>query len=162
MVSFFGTDTSPSSGVSSPTIIRNIVVLPEPFGPTRPTLSPGLSWKEASTKRTCRPYCLLTLENEIIGSGHSLACDRAGYRRSARRSRRCRASCRMSVRWRPALDALRMRVNVEAVAAHEADERDAALFGEHNRETRRRRHGRDDWNAGDNRLLHDLERGTAA
>ena len=68
MVSFFGTDTSPSSGASSPTIIRNSVVLPEPFGPTRPTFSPGLSWNEASTKRTCRPYCLLTLENEIIST----------------------------------------------------------------------------------------------
>src|SRR3954465_1948255 len=76
MVSFFGTDTSPSSGTSSPMIIRNSVVLPEPLGPTRPIFSPGLSWKEASTNRICLPYCLLTLENEIIGVDHSLA--RAG------------------------------------------------------------------------------------
>src|SRR6266853_6599924 len=68
MVSFFATDRSPSSGVSSPVIIRNSVVLPEPFGPTRPTFSPGLSWKDASTNRTCRPYCLLMWENEIIRS----------------------------------------------------------------------------------------------
>ena len=68
MVSFFGTDTSPSSGASSPTIMRNSVVLPEPFGPTRPTFSPGLSWKEASTKRICLPYCLLMRENEIMPS----------------------------------------------------------------------------------------------
>ena len=34
-------------------------------GPTRPTFSPGLIWKEASTKRICLPYCLLTLENAI-------------------------------------------------------------------------------------------------
>src|SRR5690349_24509170 len=66
MVSRFGTETSPSSGPSSATIMRKSVVFPAPFGPTRPTFSPGLSWKEASTKRTCRPYCLLTLENEII------------------------------------------------------------------------------------------------
>src|SRR6185369_6326945 len=61
---FFGTDTSPSSGDSSPVIIRKMVVLPAPFGPTRPTFSPGLSWKEVSTKRTCRPYCLLMRERE--------------------------------------------------------------------------------------------------
>src|SRR5882762_4024903 len=65
MVSFFGTETSPSSGDSSPTIIRKIVVLPAPLGPTRPTFSPGLSWNEASTKRTCRPYCLLIFERDI-------------------------------------------------------------------------------------------------
>src|SRR3954453_21109512 len=68
MVSFFGTETSPSSGVSSPVIIRNSVVLPEPFGPTRPTFSPGFSWNEASTKRTCLPYCLLTRAKEIMGT----------------------------------------------------------------------------------------------
>src|SRR4051794_23490190 len=66
MVIFFGTETSPSSGSSSPTIIRKSVVLPEPFGPTSPTFSPGLSWKEASTKTSCLPYCLLMEEKEII------------------------------------------------------------------------------------------------
>src|SRR5258705_4195321 len=66
MVSLFGTETSPSSADSSPTIIRNSVVLPAPLGPTRPTFSPGLSWKDASTKSTCRPYCLLTREKEIM------------------------------------------------------------------------------------------------
>src|SRR5512139_670245 len=63
---FFGTDTSPSSGDSSPVIIRKMVVLPAPLGPTRPTFSPGLSWNEASTNRTWRPYCLLILDREII------------------------------------------------------------------------------------------------
>ena len=47
-------------------IMRNSVVLPDPLGPTKPIFSPGLSWNEASTKRTCLPYCLLTLENEIM------------------------------------------------------------------------------------------------
>src|SRR5215471_16814203 len=65
IVSFLGTVTSPSSALSSPTIMRNSVVLPDPFGPTRPTFSPGFSWNEASTKRTCRPYCLLTRDKEI-------------------------------------------------------------------------------------------------
>ena len=62
----FGTDTSPSSGDSSPTIMRKSVVLPAPFGPTSPTFSPGLSWNEASTNRTWRPYCLLMRDSAII------------------------------------------------------------------------------------------------
>src|SRR5688572_8169074 len=66
MVSRFGTDTSPSSGLSSPVIIRNKVVFPAPLGPTSPIFSPGLSWKDASTKSTWRPYCLLIRENAII------------------------------------------------------------------------------------------------
>ena len=64
---FLGTEMVPSSADSSPTIMRKRVVLPEPFGPTRPTFWPGLSWKEASTNSTCRPCCLLTLEKEITG-----------------------------------------------------------------------------------------------
>ena len=55
----FGNDTTPSSAVSSPAMIRKSVVLPEPFGPTSPTFSPGLSWKDASTKSSCLPYCLV-------------------------------------------------------------------------------------------------------
>ena len=61
----FGTETSPTSGDSSPVIRRKSVVLPEPFGPTRPTFSPAFSWNEASTKSTCLPYCLLTLVSAI-------------------------------------------------------------------------------------------------
>src|SRR5512139_1724663 len=63
---FFGTDTSPSSGDSSPVIIRKMVVLPAPLGPTRPTFSPGFSWNDASTKMSCLPYCLLMFAREII------------------------------------------------------------------------------------------------
>src|SRR5271170_4328741 len=63
------TATSPSSGASSPTTIRNSVVLPDPLGPTRPTFSPGFNWKEASTKSNCLPYCLLMFEKEIILEG---------------------------------------------------------------------------------------------
>ena len=46
--------------------MRKSVVLPAPFGPTRPTFSPGLSWNEASTKRIWRPYCLLMRLKLII------------------------------------------------------------------------------------------------
>src|SRR5258705_8416305 len=67
MLSFFGIVTSPSSTDSSPTIMRKSVVFPEPFGPTRPTFSPGLSWNDASTNRICLPYCLLMRVNEIMG-----------------------------------------------------------------------------------------------
>src|SRR3979409_2214348 len=66
MVSFLGTETDPSSGSSSLTTIRNRVVLPDPFGPTKPTFSPGFNWKDASTKTNCLPYCLLIFEKEII------------------------------------------------------------------------------------------------
>src|SRR6266481_3663046 len=66
MVSFFGTETSPSSGSSSPTTMRKRVVLPEPLGPTSPTFSPGFNWKDASTKINCLPYCLWIFEKEII------------------------------------------------------------------------------------------------
>src|SRR5665213_3696897 len=65
MVNFLGTETVPSSGSSSPTTMRKSVVLPAPLGPTRPAFSPGFSWKEASTKISCLPYCLLILEKEI-------------------------------------------------------------------------------------------------
>ena len=56
----------PRRRILRPTIIRKRVVLPAPFGPTSPTFSPGLSWNEASTKRICRPYCLLMRERAII------------------------------------------------------------------------------------------------
>jgi len=45
------TVTWPSSGCSSPAIMRKSVVLPAPFGPTNPTFSPVLSWNDASIKR---------------------------------------------------------------------------------------------------------------
>jgi hypothetical protein len=69
MDSFFGTAMVPSSALSSPAIIRKSVVLPAPLGPTKPALSPGLSWKEASTNTSCRPYCLLTEAKEIMEEG---------------------------------------------------------------------------------------------
>src|SRR3984957_9485593 len=66
MVNFLGTETAPSSGVSSPTTIRKSVVLPASLGPTSPTFSQGFNWNEASTKSNCLPYCLLMFEKEII------------------------------------------------------------------------------------------------
>src|SRR3982750_999442 len=130
MVVRLGTETSPSSGVSSPTIIRNSVVLPAPFGPTRPTFSPEFSWKDASTNRTCLPYCLLTFEKAIMLYAAGVSRD----------------------------DTLRVRVDIERIAAHESDQRDAAFAREVDRERRRRRHRGDDRHAGEDCLLDDLER----
>src|SRR5215471_16892975 len=69
MLRRLGTVISPSSGDSSPTIMRKTVVLPAPFGPTSPIFSPGLSWNEASTNRIWLPYCLETLVRAIMGRG---------------------------------------------------------------------------------------------
>ena len=33
--------TEPASGSTTPTVILKLVVLPAPFGPSRPTISPG-------------------------------------------------------------------------------------------------------------------------
>src|SRR6185437_8910486 len=86
MVSFFGTETSPSSGSSSPMIMRKSVVLPAPFGPTSPTFSPGFNWNDASTKTSCLPYCLLMLERAIIQKNQASrqpeflrACERSDF-----------------------------------------------------------------------------------
>src|ERR1700722_2592963 len=85
MVIFLGTETAPSSGVSSPTTMRNSVVLPAPLGPTSPTFSPGFNWNEASTKSNCLPYCLLMFEKEIILEEQLAA--------------RCLFQCSRSVAW---------------------------------------------------------------
>src|SRR5262245_52803464 len=60
--------TWPSSGCSSPDIMRNSVVLPAPLGPTRPVFSPFCSAAEASMKRIWWPTCLETLSRRIIAA----------------------------------------------------------------------------------------------
>jgi hypothetical protein len=61
------TTTWPSSGGSWPVTMRNSVVLPAPFGPTRPIFSPRCNAAEASMNRSCWPFCLLMLSRRIIG-----------------------------------------------------------------------------------------------
>src|SRR5436309_6589675 len=61
-------ETCPSSGSSSPAIIRNSVVLPAPLGPTRPIFSPLFRAAEASMNRIWWPACLLTLSRRIMRS----------------------------------------------------------------------------------------------
>src|SRR6187551_3073788 len=55
-----------------------------------------------------------------------------------------------------------MRINVEALAADESEERDSGLFRQVDRQTGWRRDGDDDRNPGEPRLLHDLERYASA
>jgi hypothetical protein len=45
----------PESGVSSPTSIRNKVVLPAPLGPTMPTIAPRGTMKLRSSNRSLSP-----------------------------------------------------------------------------------------------------------
>lgn len=56
----------PSSGCSSPLIIRKTVVLPAPFGPTRPIFSPLLRAADASMKRIRWLSCLLMFSIRIM------------------------------------------------------------------------------------------------
>src|SRR5262249_23035095 len=49
-----------------PVIRRNRVVLPDPFGPTRPTFSPFSRAVEASMKTIWWPFCLPMLSRRII------------------------------------------------------------------------------------------------
>src|SRR5262245_47997571 len=82
MVTPRSTATWPSSGSSSPVIIRNNVVLPAPLGPTRPTFSPLWSAIDASMKRICRPFCLPMLSRRRLGAREihvSVAGRRASY-----------------------------------------------------------------------------------
>ena len=37
--------TLPASGEIMPTVMRKVVVLPAPLGPSRPTISPASTWK---------------------------------------------------------------------------------------------------------------------
>src|ERR1700722_11560868 len=69
MVTPRSTATWPSSGASSPVIIRNSVVLPAPLGPTRPTFSPRSSDAEASMNRIWWPICLEMLSRRIMLDG---------------------------------------------------------------------------------------------
>ena len=47
----------------SPEMSRKIVVLPAPFVPTRPTISPGWSSKDTPSSTMWVPYCLVTFWN---------------------------------------------------------------------------------------------------
>ncbi len=50
------TSTVPASGVSKPAIRRSSVVLPQPEGPSRATISPRSTQSDASTTAGVVPY----------------------------------------------------------------------------------------------------------
>src|SRR5229473_1868882 len=67
--------TLPAAGIASPASTLARVVLPAPFRPTRPTLSPGAIWKLASASSSCaparssRPVAAITWHHSKRGSG---------------------------------------------------------------------------------------------
>src|SRR5438132_12758687 len=79
------TKTSPSLGARIPPMIRLAVVLPAPFGPRSPTISPGGTWKDTSSrasvpaKRAVRRVTSITLRAYVR---YELAFDAGGRRHS--------------------------------------------------------------------------------
>ena len=63
---FSGLMISPLSGLISPQIMEKTVVLPAPFGPTKPIRSPLLIRKSASLRISRPPRSLLTFLKSII------------------------------------------------------------------------------------------------
>src|SRR5437899_1731365 len=60
--------TLPSVGGWMPASARSVVVLPAPFGPTRPRTSPRLTEKESLSTATRASYDLVRLETSMPGS----------------------------------------------------------------------------------------------
>src|SRR5580704_16500088 len=55
--------TSPAPGARSPEMSPNRLVLPAPFGPTIPTMSPGPTVKDSLSATTTLPKLLVTLSS---------------------------------------------------------------------------------------------------
>src|SRR5262245_50185906 len=60
--------TRPAVGLSSPAIIRMVVVLPAPFGPRKPWISPGSTSRLTPSTAVKRPYFLTSSSTRIIGA----------------------------------------------------------------------------------------------
>src|SRR5215471_9450067 len=56
----------PPSGAVSPSSIRKVVVLPEPFGPRKPVTRPGLTSKLRPSTAVMLPYLLVRWSMLII------------------------------------------------------------------------------------------------
>src|ERR1700758_235083 len=59
--------TAPASGDRSPEIRPNRLVLPAPFGPTIPTVSPALTENDRSSAMTTRPNRFVTCSSSSNG-----------------------------------------------------------------------------------------------
>src|SRR5579884_14420 len=73
----------PESGERSPAMRRSRVDLPEPFGPTKPTLAPGASVNEMSMRTGSPAYALETESTRSMQRG-STALNVAMHRRTDR------------------------------------------------------------------------------
>ena len=60
--------TVPCEGAMMPDRHRRVVVLPAPFGPTRPSTSPGAMVKEMRSTAVKAPYCLVRFWTDIMSS----------------------------------------------------------------------------------------------
>src|SRR5438552_232761 len=58
--------TSPEVTRSSPAIIRNVVVLPQPEGPSRQTTSPAATFRSASRTATKSPNFLVIFLTSMV------------------------------------------------------------------------------------------------
>src|SRR5436309_2181913 len=58
--------TRPAVGLSSPAMIRIVVVLPAPFGPRKPWISPGATSRLTPSTAVKAPYFLTRFSTRII------------------------------------------------------------------------------------------------
>src|SRR5688572_16653981 len=70
-----------------PTMQRSVEVLPAPFGPMRPTISPGRTSKEKSSTAVSCPYRLVRWETEITSSHLITSVERHTHPAGALRGR---------------------------------------------------------------------------
>src|SRR5215471_9462869 len=59
----------PAVGLSSPAIMRMVVVLPAPLGPRNPWISPGATERLTPSTAVKAPYFLTSDSTAIMGSG---------------------------------------------------------------------------------------------
>jgi hypothetical protein len=65
------TSTRPLVGGKNPARVRMIVVLPEPFGPSRPIASPASAWNDTPRTASVRPKTLVRSATAIIAGEHA-------------------------------------------------------------------------------------------
>jgi hypothetical protein len=58
----------PDVGVLSPSIISSVVVLPAPFGPKMPSVSPRRTEREMLSTAVKSPYFFVRFDNSMIAS----------------------------------------------------------------------------------------------
>jgi hypothetical protein len=65
--------TVPVVGCSTPSIMLIVVVFPAPFGPNRPTISPGFTVNESSSSATVEPNILRSLTARNAVRSHAVS-----------------------------------------------------------------------------------------